>query len=71
MKDIFDYIYDHTNRMAVDNISLAYDINTGMLSATSMVNMYYVLGSDKQYSQQNLSGVGIGTDNIFGTIETK
>ena len=71
VKDIFDYIYDHTNRMAVDNISLSYDSTTGMLSATSLVNMYYVLGSDKQYSQQNLSGVGIGTDNIFGTIDTQ
>lgn len=68
-KDMVDYIYGHKNRMSIDTFSLSYDATSGLLSGSSIVNMYYVTGTDKEYTQQNLSGVGIGTDNIFGTIK--
>lgn len=69
LKDMFDYIYEHKNRMSVNNFAVAYDTNTGLLSGATLVEMYYVTGTDKEYTQQNLSGVTIGTDNIFGTID--
>ena len=68
-KDIVDYIRSNKNRMTVENFSLAYDTNTGMLTASSTLNMYSVVGTDKEYTQQNLSSVGLGLDNVFGTIE--
>lgn len=68
-KDTLDYIYQHKNRMSLDNFSLAYDTSTGLLSGSIIVDMYYVTGTDKAYDEQNLSGVKIGTDNIFGTVE--
>lgn len=69
LKDMFDYIAGHTNRMSIDNFSVSYDTSTGLLSGTSTVEMCYVSGSDKAYVEQNLSGVKIGTDNIFSTVE--
>ena len=68
-KEIVDYICTNKNRMTISDFSLAYDATSGLLSATTSVNMYSVTGTDKEYTQQNLSGVGTGTDNIFGTLE--
>ncbi len=68
-KEMMDYINDNKDRMSVSNFNLSYDEETGMVTGTTSINMYSVTGTDKQYTQQNLSGVGIGTDNIFGTIE--
>ena len=68
-KELVGYICENKNRMTIGDFALAYDQTTGLLTATTAVNMYSVTGTDKEYTQQNLSGVGIGTDNIFGTLE--
>ena len=68
-KEIMDYINENKNRMSVSDFTLAYDENTGLVSGSTSVNMYSVAGTDKEYTKQNLSGVGIGTDNIFGTLK--
>ena len=68
-KDLVDYMYEHKNRMSLESFALAYDADNGRLMGTSVINMYYVSGTDKEYKQQNLSGVSIGTDNIFGTLD--
>ncbi len=68
-KDMIDYIYEHKNRMALESYSLAYDADNGLLMGSAGINMYSVTGTDKEYKQQNLSGVSLGTDNIFGTLE--
>ena len=68
-KEIMDYINENKDRMSVNNFSLSYDTETGLVAGTTSINMYSVTGTDKQYTQQNLSGVGLGTDNIFGTLD--
>ena len=68
-KEMVDYICENKSRMTISDFSLAYDSTAGLLTATTTVNMYSVTGTDKEYTQQNLSGVGIGTDNVFGTLE--
>ena len=68
-KELVDYVRSNKNRMTIENFSLAYDENTGLLTSSTAINMYSVTGTDKEYTQQNLSGVGLGLDNIFGTIE--
>lgn len=67
IKDMIDYIYEHKNRMALESFSVAYDEKTGLLSGSTNVNFYSILGSDKEYKEQNISGVQMGTNNIFGT----
>lgn len=68
-KELVEYVRSNKNRMTMENFSLAYDAGSGMLTASSSFNLYSVTGTDKEYTQQNLSGVGLGLDNIFGTIE--
>lgn len=69
IKDMLDYIYEHKNRMAFESFTVAYDEETGLLSGTTDVNFYSIVGSDKEYKEQNIQGVEMGTDNIFGTID--
>ena len=69
VKDMLDYICENKNRMSFESFSVAYDESTGLLSGSTIVNMYSVVGSDKEYKEQTISGVQIGTDNIFGTVD--
>lgn len=58
-----------TDRMVIDNVTVAYDESTGLLSGVTTVNMYCVWGQDdKEYVEPDFSSVLLGTDNIFGTI---
>ena len=68
-KDIIDYVCENKNCMSIADFSIAYDEATGLVTGATSVNMYSVTGTDKEYTQQNLSGVSIGTDNIFGTLK--
>ena len=67
IKDMIDYIYEHKNRMALESFAVAYDEKTGLLSGSTNVNFYSLVGSDKEYKEQNIQGVQMGTNNIFGT----
>ncbi len=67
IKDMIDYIYEHKNRMAFESFMVSYDETTGLLSGSTNVNFYSIVGSDKEYKEQNIQGVQIGTNNIFGT----
>ena len=57
-----------TDRMVIDNLSVVYDEQTGLLKGTTTVNMYCVPNQEgKEYEQPDFGGVLLGTDNIFGT----
>lgn len=66
---IKDYLRDlgkEKYSKSIDKVSLTFDKETGNLSGTFNVNMYYLLGSDRKYVPQTVDGVTLGTDNIFG-----
>lgn len=57
-----------TDRMVIDNLSVVYDEQTGLLKGSTAVNMYCVPGQEgKEYEEPDFGGVLLGTDNIFGT----
>ena len=68
-KEMVDYLYQHENRMSLDAFALSYDSTNGNLSGSMTLNMYYVTGTDKEYVPQNINGISLGTDNIFGTLK--
>lgn len=58
------------NRMTIDNMTVAYDETTGLLTGMTSVNMYCIPGqAGKEYVTPNFSSVLLGTDNLFGSIE--
>lgn len=62
-------IANQTDRIAIDNMTVAFDDTTGLLVGTTAVNMYSIpFQEGKEYMQPDFSSVLLGTDNIFGTI---
>ena len=58
------------NRMSIDELTVAYDESTGLLTGTTSINMYCIPGQPgKEYVTPNFSSVLLGTDNLFGSIE--
>ena len=59
------------NRMSINNLSVSYDETTGLLRGTTVVDMYCIPGqADKEYVEPNFSSVLLGSDNIFGSLES-
>lgn len=57
-----------TNRMVIDNLTVVYDEQTGLLKGSTAVNMFCVPGqADKEYEEPDFGSVLLGTSNIFGT----
>lgn len=70
LKNSIINIARQSNRMTINNINLAYDENTGSLSGTTSVDMFYIpLQEGKEYVAPDFSAVMLGTDNIFKTME--
>ncbi len=57
-----------TDRMVIDNLSVVYDEQTGLLKGSTAVNMFCVPGQEgKEYEEPDFGSVLLGTQNIFGT----
>ncbi len=57
-----------TDRMVIDNISVVFDEQTGLLNGSTMVNMFCIPNQEgKEYEEPDFGGVLLGTNNIFGT----
>ncbi|MCM1267885.1 MAG: hypothetical protein NC302_08275 [Bacteroidales bacterium] len=57
-----------TDRTVIDNLSVVYDEQTGLLKGVTTVNLYCVPDQeDKEYVEPDFGGVLLGTNNIFGT----
>ena len=63
------YVADQSGRMTLDNVNASYDISTGNLTGTIIVNIFSMTGTDRTYTEPDAGSVAYGTDNIFGTVE--
>lgn len=68
LKQVLSGFTEEKERKALQNIDVAYDSATGELMGTLSLAMYYIDGADKEYVPQEIPGVSVGTDNIFGTL---
>lgn len=57
-----------TDRMVINNLTVVYDEQTGLLKGSTAVDLFCVPGQEgKEYEEPDFGGVLLGTDNIFGT----
>lgn len=57
------------NRTGIQSVNVTYDEATGLLSGSTVMDMYYVPGQEgKLYLAPDFSHVLLGTENPFGTI---
>ena len=68
LKRSVESISRQPNRMTIDSIAVSFDDSTGLLEGSTVVNMFCLPDQEgKEYIEPNISGVVLGTKNIFGT----
>ena len=64
-----DWVAKNKDRMAVSDLSLAYDNSNGKLSGTATLNFFELNGNGRIYKEPDVSGIAIGTESIFGKMK--
>ncbi len=65
IKSMAEYIAGLKDRMTVPAITMSYDTETGNISGTFTVNMFYLTNTDKEYTDPSVKGIGSGVPDIF------
>ena len=66
LKDCMDFINGYSERMNVNGFSVSADGETGGVSGSMVINLYSIKDEDHIYEDPFISGVNLGTKNIFG-----
>ena len=66
LKKLIDFINAYPERMNIDSISIAFDSETNGLKGNLTLNLFAVTGTGKEYTAPDISGLSMGTGNIFG-----
>lgn len=64
-KALTDRINSYPERMTINSLTASYDLETLHVYGDMVVNLYAITGGDREYKAPFVSGVSIGTDNIF------
>lgn len=68
-KGLVRYIYNLQERKSIQGVNISYNEAVGMLSGNMTLNTYYLLGTDKVYSEPDIPAMGMGVDTLFGNVE--
>lgn len=71
LKDIIKMINVDVNRKSIDNISVAFDSETGELLSNVDISMYSLTGTEAEYVAPKVDGVVYGTSDIFNSAKRK
>lgn len=69
LKRAMDFINGYPERMNVRNFTAVFNQETGGLTGTMNIGLYSIDDGIYEYISPEVSGISLGTDNIFGTIE--
>ncbi len=65
LKDFMSYVLNENDRTVITSISMAHNSETGAVSGTISINLYYMIGTDVEYVTPEFS-VSEGVSNLFG-----
>ena len=68
MKQFIKDIVDDENSRTIDGLTVSYDRSTGILVGNTNMNLFTLYGTDESYEKPDISGIPLGTNNIFGTL---
>lgn len=71
LKDIIKMINVDVNRKSIDNISVAFDSETGELLSNVDISMYSLTGTEAEYVAPKVDSVVYGTSDIFNSAKRK
>ena len=68
LKQLVKAVTDDSDKKSVEDISVTYNEENGILSGTLTSNFYYLSGTDEVYSTPDVAGVPVGTSNPFRSV---
>jgi len=68
-KEMVNYLNTIWGVKKISSVTLSFDSSTGLLNGVIGVDMYALLGTDREYSPLPIPKVDTGVENIFGTVE--
>lgn len=67
-KEMLNHLFALSDKKGVENLTLAYDSETGNLRGSLDLNQYYMIGIDKEYKAITIPSMPKGVDDVFHTI---
>ncbi|MCI5621907.1 MAG: hypothetical protein MR355_10175 [Lachnospiraceae bacterium] len=71
LKDALQALLDSNDKVSISEASFARDKERGGITGSIAVNMFYLIGSDREYTPYPISGVPTGNENAFGEAANK
>ncbi|MDO4276895.1 MAG: hypothetical protein Q4D16_24815 [Eubacteriales bacterium] len=71
LKRSVKFLAAQDGRMTLNNVNASFDSTTGNLTGTMTINIFSMMGAANSYNKPDAGKVSYGTENIFGTIESK
>jgi hypothetical protein len=68
LKQLVKAITDDEDKKSVEDVSITYNEENGILSGTITSNFYYLSGTDEVYTTPDVAGVPVGTSNPFRSV---
>lgn len=67
-KQLITAMAGDADKKSIEEVSLTYNEETGLISGTMTSNFYYMQGTDEVYETPDVSGVSVGTSNPFRSV---
>ena len=67
-KKFLDYVKNYDERLFIANLNATYSVDTNAVSGSIVLRQYAIYGTGKELEAPDLSGINLGTDNIFTTL---
>lgn len=71
LKNMISYINTYASRKVIQQVSVAFDSSTGILTGTMAYNNYFIVGSTSTYTPYEIPSNGQGVTNVFGQMVEK
>lgn len=68
LKQLINAVTEDGEKKSLEEISITYNEENGILSGSLTSNFYYLSGTDETYSTPNVEGVPTGTSNPFRSV---
>ncbi|MDE6313696.1 MAG: hypothetical protein K2M46_08780 [Lachnospiraceae bacterium] len=68
LKQLVKAVTDHEDRKSIEEVSITYNEENGILSGSMLSNYYYLTGTEEIYEYPDVNGVSVGTSNPFRSV---
>lgn len=68
LKQLIKAVTEDSDKKSVEDVSITYNEENGILTGNMTSNFYYLSGTDKTYSTPDVAGVPVGTSNPFRSV---